>query len=352
VGRIAFISILLGACAHAPDKKTGLDDERAVLFEFSAKWCGPCQTVEKELLPNPEVQRALAAVRFVRFDIDSLAGAAEYARLTKGRRTQIPTFIGLADDRVVAQMTGLPQLKSLVKFIDALADVGGDETALTTSLRVAPNDIKLLVRAGRWYTFRGRYRDAAAYYEQVATLSDASEELRAEADWQRGIFSRKGMPRDPRAPLAFVFAHPHSSYAHRALEIAAILKDLSPEEVAAAFRACVDASRGEPDELNDLAYHALAAHQYDLALLIAQSVVQAKKEASTLDTLAEVHYYRREPAMAQAIGVRAVTLAPGNKQLRANLERFRRADGTPCGIVEKMRAGGYFWLPRFYGDVN
>jgi Flp pilus assembly protein TadD len=161
---------------------------------------------------------------------------------------------------------------------------------------------------------------------------------------------RKSGPRDPHAPLGFVFAHPGTSWGHHALAVAAMLKGLTAEEVAAAFRACFDASRTDPDTLNDLAYHALAAHQYDEALLIAQALVRQQRRAETLDTLAEVYYYRHEPLMAQTLGERAVALEPDSKTLRANLERFRRADGTARAEVEAARANGLAWLPDFYGE--
>ena len=55
---------------------------------------------------------------------------------------------------------------------------------------------------------------------RVVALPGVSETLRADADWGRGRLSRRGQPRDPRAPLEFVMAHPTSPRAYTALAIA------------------------------------------------------------------------------------------------------------------------------------
>jgi tetratricopeptide (TPR) repeat protein len=305
------------------------------------------------MLPTPELQRALGGVRFVRYDVDSFAGGAAYERLTRQSRHRVPTFVGLVDEKPVRIAYGLtPNVNALARWIDELAALGGSETRLHEALADRGDDAQLLLRAGRWYFARQRRAEGIRYLDQVAARSDAPEEVRAEAEWLRGPSLRKGMPRDPRAPLAFVIAHPSSAHVHEALQVAAVLKDAPPEDVAAAYRACFDAWRDRSEDLNDLAYHALAAHQYDAALQIAQQAVRLQRDSHRLDTLAEVHYYRHEPAMAVAMAERALALEPSNEVVQANLRRFRRADGTPCDTVENMRMEGFFQLPRFYGDEN
>ena len=83
-----------------------------------------------------------------------------------------------------------------------------------------------------------------------------------------------------------------------------------------------------------------------------QRALRLRKDAALWDTLADVYYHRGEAAMAVRMAERAVTLAPTDQQLAANLARYRRANGAPCDAVENIRRDGYFWLPVFYGDTD
>jgi tetratricopeptide (TPR) repeat protein len=351
---VAGLLLSSAGCAHQPARNAetaAAGDDRALLIEFWATWCTYCGTFDREYLPDPEMQRALGAVRFVRYDVDSPAGREAYRRLTGKTQHHVPLFVATVDGRVVRQQPGLPRQRAqLVRFVEAVAELGGSESALRAELLAHPSEPHLLMRAARFFAARQR-REAEGLYAEVMANPAASADLRAEADWERGRHARKGLPRDPQAPLEFALTHPGTPYGHAALEMLAVLTNVSAEDSARAFRAAFDVARSDGAAVNDLAYHALAAHQYDLALELAQQAVKLRKDASAWDTLAEVYYYRTDSASAVSFGERAVALDP-NAELRENLERFRRADGSPCRAVEDLRFSGYYRLASFYGDAE
>jgi tetratricopeptide (TPR) repeat protein len=361
--RAALIALLLVGCAHAETKLAAPNDDRAVLVELCAPFYERCQLFERDYRPDPSLQRALAAVRVVRYDVDTISGSNAYERLVgspmSGMSTvggviwahRVPLFLGVVDDRVVRRLEGLPDRESVVAFVEGVAELGGSESALGAALAAAPDDTKLLARAGRWYDVHRRPDDALKYWNRLGALVDAPADLRAEADWQRGRRERKGHPREPRALLAFADSHAGTRPARDALAVAAVLK-LEPAEVSAALRVNYEASRGDGEKVHQLVYHALAAHQYDLALEFAQELVRRTQQLDPVafDALADVYYYRHQPDVAIATSERALALAPQSPYLRAQLERFRRADGSPSDRVEKVRSLGLQALPDFYGD--
>jgi tetratricopeptide (TPR) repeat protein len=355
VRRASALLLLCLGCAHAPahgrDGKAA--DERAVVLEFWADWCGPCHTFDREYLPDPALQRALHGVRFERYDVDSLEGEAKYRQLTGSPQKRVPMFVAMVGDRVVRQIVGLPRTTApLIRFVEETASLGGSEAELRAELEAQPNESHTLMRAARFYAARRRTDVAAGYWARVIADDDAPAELRAEADWNRGRALRKGRPREARALVDFALAHAGTALGDSALAMMAILKDVSAGDNARALRAAYEAGRSDGLAVNDLVYHALAAHQYELALEFAQQAVRLLQTASAYDSLAEVHYYRQEQPMAISLGARACEIDPKNEALRENLARFRRADGSPCAAVENLRYNGLLLLPRFYGDVE
>jgi thiol:disulfide interchange protein len=94
-------AFLVTACAHTGPRMLPYELEAAnaahepLVIELGATWCGPCHIFAEKVLPDPRVQAALAGIHFVRYDVDTTAGADAQARV--GSRG-IPTVVGIDHD--------------------------------------------------------------------------------------------------------------------------------------------------------------------------------------------------------------------------------------------------------------
>jgi thiol-disulfide isomerase/thioredoxin len=129
--------------------------EHPLVVELYAAWCRPCRWFEAKVLARADVQAAVEAVDFVRYDIDTPEGAAVVRRY---RTTAVPTFLVLdAHGAVVERIAGLQGRG--VRAADAEAQVTAWFIDLVTSARAHADEL-------------GRLRDAVA-----ADPRDAASQL-------------------------------------------------------------------------------------------------------------------------------------------------------------------------------
>ena len=83
----------------------------AVLVDFFAEWCGPCQM----LAPVLEQFAKESEVKVIKIDVDEVPELARQFRVMS-----IPTLMLFKDGQMVKQMVGLQSKEELKKQIDAL----------------------------------------------------------------------------------------------------------------------------------------------------------------------------------------------------------------------------------------
>ena len=81
-------------------------ENKLVLIDFTASWCGPCQRMSRETFADPRVKRELTAFIFVKIDTDDEPAA-----------TKSFDVAGIPDLRILSA-TGT-ELRKLVGFKDA-----------------------------------------------------------------------------------------------------------------------------------------------------------------------------------------------------------------------------------------
>lgn len=322
---------------------------RALVVDFGAAWCGPCQLFERDVLPQPVVRQALAQVVFAHYDAEHEPGKAAARAL---RIVGYPTFVALDQDgREISRIEGYQGAADFVGWLGRVAEDSEPSAALRARLAQQPSDAEALATLGRRAERAGDPDGAIGLLERAqAALSTTTPAnamaperraaLASGVDWDlRMVRLRKLLRDEPRRALSeHLMQYPAGPSADKALRA---LSRLGPADAKArqAFARYVEAHRApaQSEALNQAVYHLLRADAYDEAEQAARHLLSLDgKSALYLDTLAEVMHLRGRRDEAVRISdesLRMLAAAPGGdpakldpkeaQQIRAALEKNR-----------------------------
>ncbi len=316
---------------------------KPLLLEFSTTWCEPCKLFDKNVLPDPSVQKALQDFIFVQYDAEAGPGVAAATRFSV---QSYPTFLGVdAQGAVCERSSGMSaETGVFVRFAQRAAASALSEETLKARLQKEPKSARLQVQAGRWYEAHQRPVEALAAYKQALTL-DPKDQLGqlAVAMWKRDAlhngleFRRQLVKRATELSRRFPGSEPGGD----ALVLSALSGDVPAAEVRALVKLRLEAVKDDAEMLNELCDIALAAGAVDEAMEAAKRHIALRKDdGDGYQNLAAAHHYRGERDEAMAAAATAMEKAkddPTRVQLKQQLAIFIRGDRSPLPGIEAQR---------------
>ncbi len=326
------------AAAQAQARQAG----KALLLAFGAKWCGPCQVFDRQVLPTASVQSALKEVVFVHYDADTPSG--KDAARTLGV-IGYPTFIALGyDGRELSRLQGYQEADDFSRWARSAAADAEPTASLQARAETSAAPAEPLLQLGR-RRLKGGDEAAAEQLltraQQAAAAAGAQSAIAAEIDWELQLLRlRRLLREEPRKAMVLHLSRfPASASADTAV---AALSRLGPADVATrqALGRYVDAhaEASQQDQLNNAVYSCLKVGALDEAERGARRLVKIDgKNPGYLDTLAEVMHLRGDRAAALRYSREALTalgkaagMSPKEQQqtrtlLLRNQLRFERA---------------------------
>lgn len=93
---------------------------RIVIAAFGAKWCGPCRAMERDVWPQPDVQRALAG----RFELVHVDFDTEKAKASSLQVQSLPAVLAIRDGQVIDRWVGGRGPEAVVAWLNGLPGAG------------------------------------------------------------------------------------------------------------------------------------------------------------------------------------------------------------------------------------
>ena len=276
--------------ALAKAKATG----RPLVLELSTTWCEPCKQFDAEILPAPEVVRALHDVTFVQYDAEKEPGRGAAATFAV---SSYPTFLALdAAGTLRERQLGVSDADDFIAFLTRSLAVTLDAASIEARVRAAPNDPQTLLTAARWHATHEHTAEARSSYAKAAA-SDPRGQVAPEAAWElTGLDQRV---RAGASLLEYAARFPSARRAPTAMALGALAGHASPDKVRATLSAYVTANRDDVSRLLEIVTVALAAGAIDSAEAAARRLVElGPGDADACALLAEVHHQRGDKARA------------------------------------------------------
>lgn len=378
LGRLVVLAIVGHAAVARADSPPRIEDALAeaaragkpLVVEFGARWCAPCRALERDVLPRPDVQAALAGLAFVRYDLDEPPGDAAAGRY---HVSEVPTFLVLASDgRELARHTGSGRPVLMASTLIELFNSARSRVLTSIQLEQAvandPLDVDARIRLADHYRATGRRADAVAQLRAVLALPSLDHrraaELTATANELEAAELR--LQRWADDALAFVDACPETARATERIAdliasgrvprarihdlVHAHLIAVPPVRVPDAVRVAVLA--GELDEAQAALVRAEADDVAELGaeLLLARAPAKARAQIDRLCRAPRPDHRLACYALREAVRGHA-RLSPATRELAERARRRIAALEQPGGTDDYVSLAGLGSAQRALGEA-
>jgi thiol-disulfide isomerase/thioredoxin len=306
-------------------------EQKPVLLDFAAVWCGPCKALDKEL-GKPDNAHKLESFVYQQYDGERGEGVALAERF---HVTFYPTLVVLDASGSVLMQGAPPRPEEVGSWLDdaAKAAVATDKE-LAALVKKRPRDLQLLWKLAE----RARAsKNVTAERSWLAKIESADrtpkKEDAAQAAWRKAELAVSDRLKSDARKLALAHLKKYPGQPMEALEVLAAA-GADKKTLEAEYKRVI-AATSDTGTLNSLVYTALGAGAYDAALMAAEKQVKLEPdEANPYDSLSEVHHYRgdKDKAIAtEKIGLGKKATPGLLAGMRDNLKRFENG-GTSSDV--------------------
>ncbi len=146
----------------------GEPEDRPILVDFYAQWCGPCKLLDAYVYNEPEVIRELADVVTFKVDIDK----PEYRQLKERFHIiLLPTLVWCDQEgREIDRFTGSVSAPKFLEIIRSFREGGNTFNRIVDLVAAYPEDPGLLFDLARRQAERGNEERARILYHRLMNL--------------------------------------------------------------------------------------------------------------------------------------------------------------------------------------
>lgn len=310
--------------------KTAKQENKHVVIDFYATWCGPCKRMDKITYMDEDVAAFMNANIPVKYDAEKGTGE-ELAK--KYRIVAYPTTLMIGPDgKEIDRHLGYLEADEFLGMMKGFTRGEGTVAWYEKQLEQNPDDIELHHTLGIKYADAVVADKAKLHLEKVLAQDPEDEHgWRGEIMYSLGDVSYRAEDYETARKYfqKLIDEYPDTDWHDEGLRrLARIDYALGDNDGAVAnYKAYLDRHPDDPRAMNAFAWFcSQRGIGLDAALPVALKAAElSNRDPGILDTLAEVYYARGEYDKAIEVGKEALESDPDDQYFKDQVEKYKKA---------------------------